>query len=85
MPCPSTGPKMFCAGPNFLCLTKIILILCPSQTFCAIQKGDLQLVNSGLVLAQNIWSGTKCSSIFGLAQNIWTSPNHFGTCERTKH
>ena len=22
MPCPFTGPKMFCAGPNFLCLTK---------------------------------------------------------------
>jgi hypothetical protein len=32
MPCPFTGPKMFWADPNFLCLTKQLF------TYCGIQK-----------------------------------------------
>ena len=34
---------------------------------------------------KRFWRGTKCSLIFGLAQNIWTSTKHFGTCKRTRH
>ena len=30
-------------------------------------------------------TATICKLIFGLAQNIWTSPKHFGTCKRTRH
>ena len=30
-------------------------------------------------------TGTICKWIFGLAQKIWTSPKHFGTCKRTRH
>jgi hypothetical protein len=32
MPCPSTGPKTFCTGPNFLYWTKICLDICLCQT-----------------------------------------------------
>ena len=31
MPCPFTGPKMFCASPNFLCWTKNLLTYCASH------------------------------------------------------
>ena len=31
MPCPSTGPKMFCAGQNFLCRTKNLSTYCASH------------------------------------------------------
>ena len=31
MPCPFTGPKMFWAGPNFLCLTKNLFTYCGSH------------------------------------------------------
>ena len=40
MPCPFKGPKMFCAGPNFLSQPNNLFkyILCQSQTFCARQN-----------------------------------------------
>ena len=31
MPCPFTGPKMFCAGPNFLSQTKNLFTCCASH------------------------------------------------------
>ena len=31
MPCPFTGPKMFWAGPNFLCQTKKLFTYCGSH------------------------------------------------------
>ena len=31
MPCPFTGPKMFWAGPNFLCQTKNLFTYCGSR------------------------------------------------------
>ena len=31
MPCPFTGRKMFCAGPNFLCRTRKLLTFCASH------------------------------------------------------
>ena len=53
MPCPFTGPKMFCAGPNFFePAQKFIYILCQSQTFCARQKDDLHSVKLVFVPAQ---------------------------------
>ena len=33
MPCPFTGHKMFCAGPNFLCRTKNLFTLADSGFF----------------------------------------------------
>ena len=33
MPCPSTNPKIVCAGPNFLCQTKIYLDIVPVPNF----------------------------------------------------
>ena len=31
LPCPFTGRKMFCAGPNFLCQTKNLFTYCASH------------------------------------------------------
>ena len=31
MPCPFTGPKMFWAGPNFLCQTKNLFAYCDGR------------------------------------------------------
>ena len=39
MPCPFTGPKMFCAGPNFLSQSKnLIAFSASSKTFVPAQK-----------------------------------------------
>ena len=58
MPCPFTGPKIVCAGPNFFCQNKIDLHIGPVTNliiFCARkQDDDLCLVNSVLVPAQNL-------------------------------
>ena len=56
MPCSFTGPKMFCAGPIFLCQTKNLF------TFCARQKDDLhsvKLVFVPAVQSQKFWAGSK--------------------------
>ena len=81
MPCPFTGPKMFWAGPNFLCQTKNLVtnILCQTKRWFAFSKIGF------CAGTKTFWRGTKCSQIFGLAQKIWKSTKHFGTCKRTRH
>ena len=50
MPCPSTGPKMFCAGPNFSSQFKnLIAFSAYSKTFALAQKPNLQNGNHLLV------------------------------------
>ena len=46
MPCPFTGCKMFCAGPNFLCQIKNLF------TYWARQKDDLHSVKLVFVPTQ---------------------------------
>ena len=57
MPCPFTGPKMFCAGPNFLSQPKNLF------TFCARQKDDLHSAKLFFVPAQNILGFVKGQGI----------------------
>ena len=64
MPCPFTGPKMFCAGKN------LIPFSASSKTFVPAQKQNLLNGNHLLVWHKMFGTGTKCISIFGLAQNI---------------
>jgi hypothetical protein len=77
MPCPFTGPKMFCARPKiYLHIVVVTNIL--SQTkrwfafskigFCAGTKGFEEALNAA-----------------GLAQKNLTGTKHFGTCKRTRH
>ena len=72
MPCPSTGPKMFCASPN--CLKSqsknLIVFSASSKTFVLAHKPILLNGNHLLVWHKMFGTGTKCTSIFGLAQNI---------------
>ena len=54
MPCPFTGPKMFCAGQNFLSQPKnLTAFSASSKTFVPAQKPILLNANHFL-------SGTKC-------------------------
>ena len=74
MPCPFTCPKMFWAGPNFLCQTKnLCTILWQSQTFCARQKDILHSVKLFFVPAKKFLNAVKFLGWlkkFGPAQNI---------------
>ena len=61
MPCPFTGPKMFCAGPNFLSQPKnLTAFSASSKTFVLAQKPIL-------LNAYHIFVWHKK---FGPAQNI---------------
>ena len=82
MPCPFTGHKTFCAGPNFLSQPKN---LTSSKTFVPTQKSILLNANHLFVSHKMFVTATICKQIFGLAQKFWTSPKHFGTCKRTRH
>ena len=74
---------MFWASKFFIPDKILVHILCQFQTFCAKPKDDFHSVNSVFVPARKFWSSTKCNSISGLAQNIWSGTKHFGTCRRT--
>ena len=59
MPCPFTGPKMFCAGPNFLSQPKNLTAFSAStKTFVLVQKTTLLNANHLFIwhkkFAQNI-------------------------------
>ena len=80
MPCPFTGPKMFCAGPHILCRTKIkcIYILCQSQKFCARQKDDFAFSKIVFCASTKVFAEALNAvkflgwlKTFGPAQNIW--------------
>jgi hypothetical protein len=54
MPCPFTGRKMFCAGPNFLSQPKHL------TAFSASSKTFVQAQKTILLNANHLLSGTKC-------------------------
>ena len=66
MPCPFTGPKMFCAGPNFLSQPKYLF---QSQTFAFIEIG----FSAGTKVFEEPQNAVKVLGWlkkFGPAQNI---------------
>ena len=68
IPCPSTGPKMFCAGPNFLSQSKtLIAFSASSKTFVPVQKLN---GNYLLVWHKMFGNGLNCISIYDPAQKI---------------
>ena len=82
----NTGPKMFCAGPNFSSKPKnLTAFSASSKTFVPAQKPILLNANHLFVWHKMFVTATICKTIFGLAQKIWTCPKHFGTCKRTRH
>jgi hypothetical protein len=86
MPCPFTGHRMFCAGPNILCLTKnrTVFSATPKSFVVALKLNSLN-ANHLLVWEKKFGTGAICKSVFGMAQKIWTSPKCFGTHKRTRH
>ena len=64
MPCPSTGPKMFRSGPNFLSQSKNVIV------FSATSKTKFIEWKSSFGLAQNVYQFLVQSKKFGPARNI---------------
>ena len=61
MPCPFTGPKMFCAGPNFLSQPEnLTAFSASSNTFVPAQKTILLNANHIFVLHKMFVTGTIC-------------------------
>jgi hypothetical protein len=57
MPCPFTGPKMFCAGPNFLSQPKnLTAFSASSKTFVPAQKPILLNANHLMRKSPNFFS-----------------------------
>ena len=54
MPCPFTGRKMFCAGPNFMSQPKNLTAFCLFKNFCAGTKINFTECKSSFCLAQNV-------------------------------
>ena len=88
MPCPFTGPKMFCAGPNILSQSKnLTASSASSKNFVLAQKPILLNANHHFVWhkifgpAQNILGPVKGQSINSrkscscLAQKVWDQYN----------
>jgi hypothetical protein len=61
LPCPFTGPKMFCAGPNFLSQPKHLTALsASSKTFVPAQKSILLNANHFFVWHKTFVTATIC-------------------------
>ena len=72
MPCPFTGPNMFCAGPNFLSQPKnLTAFSASSKTFVLAQKPILLNANHLFVWHKMFVTDTICKKIFGLAQKFF--------------
>ena len=66
MPCPFTGHKMFCAGPNFLFRTKNLFTFCgshkhfvPDKKMICIQQDWFLCWHKFYEEARNFWAGSK--------------------------
>ena len=71
MPCPFTGPKTFCAGPNFLCQPKkLTAFSASSKPFVLAQKTILLNANHLFIWQKMFVTATICKYFFGLAQKI---------------
>jgi hypothetical protein len=71
MPCPFTGPKMFCAGPNFLCQPKnLSAFSAASNNF--VPAGKTSLLNANHLFVWHKMNVCDCHNmyIFGLAQKF---------------
>ena len=61
VPCPFTGPKMFCAGPNFLIQPKnLTAFSASSKTFVPAQKPILLNANNLFVWHKMFVTATIC-------------------------
>ena len=78
MPCPFTGPKMFCADPNFLCQPKnLTAFSASSKTFVPAQKPILLNANHLFVWHKMFVTATKCKYDFWSGTKILDQPKTF--------
>ena len=80
MPCPFTGPKIFCARPKiYLHIVAVTNILCQTKIWFAFSKIGFC---AGTKVFEEALNAVK---FFEPAQKIWIGTKHFGTCKRTRH
>ena len=77
--------KIFGPAQNILGPVKGQGISAFLKTFVPAQRTILLNANHIFVWHKMFVTATVRKKIFGLAQKIWTSPKHFGTCKRTRH
>ena len=74
MPCPSIGPKMFCAGPNFLSQSKNLIAFSYSLKNVFWHKNQignhLFVWHTIFGTPQNVYQFLVCPRKFGPAQNV---------------
>ena len=74
MPCPFIGPKMYCAGPNFLSQPKnLTAFSASSKTFGPVQKTILLNANHFFIWHKMFVTATICILLaqnFGAAQKF---------------
>ena len=79
LPCPFTGRKMFCAGPNFLSQPKnLTAFSASSKTFVPAQKPILLNANHLFVWHKMFVTATIFKYIFGLAKKFGPALNILG-------
>ena len=77
--------NVLCRSKCFEPAQKFDFIQCLFKTFCAGTKNNFTECKSSFCLAQNVCDCHNILKKNGLAQKIWTSTKHFGTCKRTRH
>ena len=75
--------KRFVPAQNVLGPLKGQGISASSKPLVLVQKTILLNADHLFVWHKMFVTATICKQIFGLAQKIWTSTKHFGTCKRT--
>ena len=82
----SANALSFYRSQNVLSHTKnLIAFSASSQTFVPAQKPILLNANYLFVWHKMFVTATIYKEIFGLAQKVWFSPKHFGTCKRSRN
>ena len=77
MPCPFTGPKMFCAGPNFLTQPKnMTAFSASSKPFVPAQKPILLNANHIFVWHKTFVTGTICKKVLFLKKYFLSRSQH---------
>ena len=71
MPCPFTGPKMFCAGPNFLCQTKNLFTYCGSHKHFVPDKKIFAVSEIGFCACTKSFREALSSSTCALTGFFW--------------
>ena len=86
MPCPFTSPKMFWAGPNFLCQTKNTFTYCGSHKHFVPDKKGFAFSKIGFYAGTKVFEeALNAVKYLGWPKKFGLAQKRFGTCKRTRN